>query len=323
MIGCRRFSVWNDNIRYDIELRRNVTIINGDSGTGKTNLYDMVRKLSENSRDGYDRDIGISSNATESLMAMTNSLSSVNEVEMACGKIVFVDENNEFLDTNLFADIVNKGKNYFVIITRKNLCRIAYSMHEIYEIVCIKNRKSGGMTLNRLYRRFNDIKNKHSDYDLAVTEDSNSGFDAICLIVGKENTVSAFGNSNVFEVLKRDFVEGKRIIAIVDGAAFGAYVHEVNKFCDMKGICLFAPESFEYLVLSSDNISRYLSDELTDTYKYCDSEKFATWERYFTWLLTDTCKNRIPFKFEYTKKKLPMELRKEWFIDFIAGCIYK
>ena len=39
MIGKHRVQIGDNTIRYDFVLSRNITIIRGDSGTGKTTLY--------------------------------------------------------------------------------------------------------------------------------------------------------------------------------------------------------------------------------------------------------------------------------------------
>ena len=47
MKGRYRIVVKNSSVRYDFEIRRNITIIKGDSATGKTTLVDMIREYYE------------------------------------------------------------------------------------------------------------------------------------------------------------------------------------------------------------------------------------------------------------------------------------
>lgn len=42
MIGAVRVSVKNSRNSYEFTLRRNITVLCGDSGTGKTTLYNMI-----------------------------------------------------------------------------------------------------------------------------------------------------------------------------------------------------------------------------------------------------------------------------------------
>ena len=42
MKGSYKIIVQNSNVRYEFEIRRNITIIKGDSATGKTTLVNMI-----------------------------------------------------------------------------------------------------------------------------------------------------------------------------------------------------------------------------------------------------------------------------------------
>ena len=43
MIGRVSIKISNQRNSYKFTLNRNITILRGDSGTGKTTLYDMIR----------------------------------------------------------------------------------------------------------------------------------------------------------------------------------------------------------------------------------------------------------------------------------------
>lgn len=66
-----------------------------------------------------------------------------------------------------------------------------------------------------------------------------------------------------------------------------------------------APESFEFVLLHLDSITKYLSKDLGEidrTYDFCDSKKYITWERYYEELLTSITLEHLGFS--YGKKKL-------------------
>ena len=48
MKGKHRVIVSTKRLKYDFEIRRNITIIQGDSATGKTTLVDMIREAVNN-----------------------------------------------------------------------------------------------------------------------------------------------------------------------------------------------------------------------------------------------------------------------------------
>ena len=52
MKGKYKVRVRNSRNTYEFELRRNVTVLLGNSGTGKTTLYDMIREYMDTGRSG-------------------------------------------------------------------------------------------------------------------------------------------------------------------------------------------------------------------------------------------------------------------------------
>ena len=48
MKGMHRVIVSTKRLKYDFELRRNLTIVRGDSATGKTTLVDMIQDYVNN-----------------------------------------------------------------------------------------------------------------------------------------------------------------------------------------------------------------------------------------------------------------------------------
>ena len=50
MRGTYEVKVSNVNVSFTLELERNITILSGDSATGKTTLIEMLRDFEESSR---------------------------------------------------------------------------------------------------------------------------------------------------------------------------------------------------------------------------------------------------------------------------------
>ena len=46
--------------------------------------------------------------------------------------IIFIDEENTFINTEEFASAIQGTDNYYVLITRENLYNLPYSVEEIY-----------------------------------------------------------------------------------------------------------------------------------------------------------------------------------------------
>ena len=52
-----------------------------------------------------------------------------------------IDEDNEFIRSQDFADTVKISSDYFLLITRSYLGQLPYSVDEIYKIVGSRNKK--------------------------------------------------------------------------------------------------------------------------------------------------------------------------------------
>ena len=170
MKGSHRIIVQNKRIRYDFEIRRNITVIRGDSATGKTALVDMIREHFENgSASGVELTCDKECTVLEG-RTWTGQLSMMRDC------IVFIDEGNDFVASNDFAAIQDTD-NYYVIVTREGIPFLPYGVEEIYGI-----RNSGKYgTLKRTYNEFYHLY-KITDFiqtvkpKKVITEDSNSGF---------------------------------------------------------------------------------------------------------------------------------------------------
>ena len=98
-------------------------------------------------------------------------------------------------------------------------------------------------------------------------------------------------------------IQGRSILVIADGAAFGPEMDRVMKMAYRNGnIAVYLPESFEWLVLASGLVDRKeLRDILENPSSYIDSKDFFSWERFFTHLLIEITRGTW---LQYSKRKL-------------------
>ena len=128
MKGKHRVIVATKRLKYDFEVRRNLTIIRGDSATGKTTLVDMIRDY-ENNPSGTPVELI----CDKKCYVLEGNLWKAQLSELSdC--IVFIDEGNEFIKTEEFAGEIQKTDNYYVIVSRESLPALPYSVEEIYGI---------------------------------------------------------------------------------------------------------------------------------------------------------------------------------------------
>lgn len=149
MKGSHRVIVESKKIKYDFVIRRNITILTGDSGSGKTVLIDLIRDYR---RFGADSGVLVSCDCP---CRTIDNEDWERQIEEITGSIIFIDEGNRFLVSKKFAELVQNSDNYFVLATREKLPALPYSVNEIYGF-----RKS---------EKFHDAKQKYNEiYHLIV-----------------------------------------------------------------------------------------------------------------------------------------------------------
>ena len=165
---------------------------------------------------------------------------------------------------------------------------LPYGIHEIYEIVTAGKHadvRESYHYLRELYSNYPIAENNRAT--CTITEDSNAGFQFFSHVLKNSRLVSAGGNGNVLRCLEENIQDD--ILAIVDGAAFGAMVESCLEYINIQGnqrITLWMPESFEYLILRSGLISSgELADILASPWDYVEAGTYESWERFFTQLL--------------------------------------
>lgn len=313
MIGKRVVEIRNAKVHYRFTLERKINIIKGNSGIGKSVLYNLFDNLTA-SRRGTG---GVHCNCADSIVVLRNE-TDWRDCLNNSGKIVIADEHIDYLYDRDFLNTVQNSDNYFLFITRSSrLGDLAYSVDNIYtlETQCDEN----GNPLTQFIQRYNDVSLVSTfTPDCVITEDSNSGHTMFSSIFNC-TTKPAYGKDKVFDSVTKAIKEGyQSIYVIVDGAGFGNCVERLLKcYGNSKSFALFAPESFEYMLLKSSCFKGLLGDELIRTYDFCDSALFTTWERYYTYLTDILCKRR--FEHGYSKEHLSKIFRTETVRDEIKS----
>ena len=145
MKGNHRIFVSTKRIKYDFEIKRNITILSGNSATGKTTLVSMIDTYYN-----YGKSSGVQLTCDKECRVISGR-DWKERLQSITDSIVFIDEGNEFVNTKEFAATIKQTDNYYVIVTRESLACLPYSIHEIYGI-----RESGKYgtlkaTYNHLY----------------------------------------------------------------------------------------------------------------------------------------------------------------------------
>jgi hypothetical protein len=297
MKGKHKIVVQNKNLHYEFEIKRNITIIQGDSATGKTTLIDMLR-THDSLGDGSG--ISVSSDVPCKILEGRDWKLILSNYS---GVIFFTDEENTFVQTEEFAHAVKNSDNYFVIITRENLYLLPISVDEIYGM------HSSGKYQNtrRVYQELYHIYSHEDSYPITpekiITEDSNSGYQFFNEICKQHNLecISAEGNANIFKLLSS--VNSEETCIIADGAAFGAHMNRIfQNIKNKQNVHLYLPESFEWIILKTGLIDKSkVADMLAHTEDYADSKEFMSWEQFYTATLISQSQNTY---LQYSKIRL-------------------
>ncbi len=321
MVGAYRIIVKSKRLQYDFEIRRQITIISGDSAKGKTQLVDMIRAYNN-----YGTDSGVEVQCNKECIVIEGK-NWKSQLDHVTNSIIFIDEGNRFVQQTEFAEQIKYSDNYYVIITREKLSNLPYSINEIYGIRESKRYGVTTQTYNEIYNLYGKANGPMVENPKCViTEDTNSGFQFF-EEVGKQfgyTCKSAKGKSNVKKFITPNYKE--KTLIIVDGAAFGPEMNEVMaKLKRYDNFYLYTPESFEWLLLKSkiirspQNIS--LDKILAEPENYVDTIRWFSWERYFTYLLTQMTIGMGELK--YSKSELASGYKKKTVITKILNSMEK
>ena len=317
MKGSYWFRAKSKKVLFEFSIRRNITVIKGDSATGKTTL---LRILYEYLRMGKQSGYAVSTNVSyyvyirdevgrdwkDALYPLKNT-------------VIFIEENNEFVFTKEFASFVKKSGNYFVFVTRAPLKMLPYSIHEIYEIITDGKRTD----IKESYHEFREI---YSNYPIIennkiqniVTEDSNSGYQFWTHVFKNSHVTSSNGNGNLIKQVE-ELGPGDALV-IADGAAFGSLMESCMSSFQVqtdRRISLWLPESFEYLILKSGVLkSEKITQILENISEYVECEKYESWESFFTALLVTLTAGGVE---KYSKNVLNAYYLQDWIVDKIKG----
>ena len=164
MTGKYDIEIYNKRVHYHLTVKRNITVIQGDSATGKTELLRMISDYENN---------GISSGITQ-----------------ICEKRCVVIENASWKE---ITRMVKGSDNYFVLVTRDSLEHLPYSIEEIYGMRQERDSQkyqNAKRIYNETYQLYNLQAKEDIQPDLVITEDSNSGYEFYHKLFGERKIVS-------------------------------------------------------------------------------------------------------------------------------------
>lgn len=296
-----------------MELDRQFTIVRGNSSTGKSTFINMVKENVLSAERGMPSVSKLETNFKS--IHIMESLEQLNFlINSYKGSLILIDEENDnVISSTSFANLVKHSDNYYVIVTRRDLPTIPYSVKSIYFME--SKRKIDwrrNFTETTIANKFVETVDKCKSLDVLISEDRGSGFTFYSNNL-RCRVESSDGSSNVLSKLIELVKDYNNIGIVVDSAAFGPYIEHLVDYFNCKdnlekNLYLFLPESFEYLILQSNlfknknNIKALLKDPSL----YCETTNYFSYERLFTKVVSDEF-SKIKLKYDKGKQNISLQ----------------
>lgn len=265
-----KIEIGDTRIRYSLEFYGKYSVIAGDSGIGKTTFYELVQDYNDNPRlvkckSDYPL-IAVDKRADESVL------------EKYQNSILVMDEDCKLLKSFHAGSLFKASKNYFIIISRKNMNWLPLSVDNYYQF-----RHKNGINYNiPVFARVN--QHIFSGIEQIVTEDQESGKAFFEEYFPDIPVYSAHSKSEMVDYLKKKAFKGKTLL-VYDAAAFAYELERLQQYISYGDFSILDWECFENFVLRSDIFNIVL------TQKDCawDSESLEQKS-------TEVLENLIPYK---------------------------
>lgn len=275
-------------INYLLEIQDRITIIHGNSATGKTTMAKIISQQLRGINNGYT--INTDFNLKEVLV------DNIEYPDLDHNNLYLLDEGS--LETsNEFANFVNKSRSHFIIISRDRMPSIIYSFESIYEFY----NDNGITRLKRKYVELNDQYVNKQKLNKLIIVGSNSGHQFYNKFKNIDVMI-AESNSKIAKMIK----DKDNIIVVFDSITIGPYIENIYSISRNKNIYFLYPKSFEWLLLNSEI---FCNSDIEDSKNYIGAI-YITDEEYYTRLLIEVSSRLNIEDFKYNKDKLS-----SWYLE--------
>lgn len=308
MKGKYSIKLKNKKMQYSLEISRQVSIIRGDSSTGKSSFVAMLKQhISEVNKGTFPTTILETNISLKNIHIMSGDDEHIlSKIEEYSKSIIILDEDCDyFFNKKSFGSYVKNSDNYFVIVSRRKLAHVPYSIDSVF---CFENsvKAMNGIvyTSSIIKKVFSNDYIKVNDCSVIITEDVGLGCEVYRKVCPNAKVVSAKGNSAIQKMIGEELgINSNASISVIcDNSAYGNYIGDLIKFLEFKEylVSLYAPESFEWLILKSLYSKKpEVLKVLESPWDFCETTKYYSYERMYTSLL-----NSIYLKYfgvKYTK----------------------
>lgn len=234
-----------NRVSYEFDINYKYTLVSGDSGVGKTTLFNAVAMYAKDPTAvtclGYDK-------------LTTDTSIRIEELQELTGYIIFLDESSILLHKYDSVSLLEHSNNYFVI-----LCRDVTLGYKSVALDAVMQMKASG--------KYHTLVPKHSidrqlfSPDRMICEDSRSGYhfvknifspyvDKICYAKASEKDESG-GRTKIAKFI--DQCAEENLCIVFDSCAIGTEFDKIETSIkkNSKNVCFIDWLSFEYYILKS------------------------------------------------------------------------
>lgn len=282
---------------FDGSISRRITVIRGDSATGKTSLIDTIDSENPDVEIESSMPLLVAGNDSWEGTLVDNTDSIIFFDDLECTESgAFAKVCSEYLvKNNLFIVIINRQPfDNFILLAEedRNLhsyTKVALSVSEIYDF------KTNGVD-HWLEPAKIPVIDDCSDVDCVLVEDRGKGGDFFENYF--QNVVkSSQGKSQIMEDVLKLVNNHSKILVMIDLAAYGFHWEKFYKNVLFKYSNVFIlpkRECFEQMLIYSNMLNNNLivKEETSNLLKYANT--FNSWENYFETLI-----DRVTYKRPY------------------------
>ena len=117
-------------VKFKLEIKRQVTLLQGDTATGKSYLVQLISNALQE-RSGGKNVINLST-SFEKLVVVSSSDQAEVLINNTSKALIIMDEDVCLPITKDLGRMIKHTDNYYLLVCRKALASIPYSMYEIY-----------------------------------------------------------------------------------------------------------------------------------------------------------------------------------------------
>jgi len=150
MLGKYYIRVSNKRISFEVNIKRSVTVIRGDSGTGKSTFINMLESALTESVTGITVNSDYDKDKIEVIRNRRQLEYIIRSGER--NKIFVLDENVNLEQSQFFVEFLKSSGSYLIYITRKNKTGLLqFSVDEIYTFKSDTSNNYTTVTMCPLY----------------------------------------------------------------------------------------------------------------------------------------------------------------------------